>query len=242
VVGAKCSTNLDRPMIGALALALAALPVKLAAPGFTCSGVPDAVCSAYLDRFSSLLRSERLKVTTANDVANVLGIERQKQLLGCGDQTACLAELAGALGVDGIVSGSVVKTETAWLATLKVVRASDGSTWLDASERLRSEDELANFLDSTARDFSHRLAPAPSRNFTRWIPGAVGAAALVVGTSLFVVAKKDAGRLGDAATPIGYDEARFLAGQGRVFEPLGLTLLSVGLTAMVATVLWVLLW
>src|SRR5206468_3795433 len=104
-----------------------------------------------LDRFSSLLRSDRLKVTTATDVANVLGVERQKQLLGCGDQSACLAELAGALGVDGILSGSVVKTEATWLANVKVVRAGDGSTWLDASERLKSEEELGNFLDATAR-------------------------------------------------------------------------------------------
>src|SRR3954464_15436468 len=97
---------------------------------------------------SELTREGGFKVTTKNDVAQVLGIERQKQLLGCGDaQSSCLAELAGALGVDGILSGSLARIGSGFTVTLRVLRATDGSELATASVRVKNEEELQDWLD-----------------------------------------------------------------------------------------------
>lgn len=62
------------------------------------------------------LREHGLKVMTGRDIGAVLGLERQKQLLGCmDDSTSCSAELAGALGVGALVVGTVAGwTPTSW--------------------------------------------------------------------------------------------------------------------------------
>lgn len=46
-------------------------------------------------------------VVGSADIASLLGLEKQRQLLQCGEDSSCLAELGGALGVDYLLSGSV---------------------------------------------------------------------------------------------------------------------------------------
>jgi hypothetical protein len=233
----------------ALLLLLAAGPVKLAAPGFSCEGVSPRVCSAYLERFSALLAGPRLKVTTAGDVASILGLERQKQLLGCGE-SSCLAELAGALGVEGLLTGSVVRTPSSgWLVTLKVVRTRDGGTWTQATVRARSEEEMQGFLDRTAGEFRTQLgqaaepvevaakvaAPSP---LVPWIPAMAGGALLLGGTAVFVVGKVDAGRLAAVGTLLPPDQVLAIARRGALEEQLGLALGAVGLAGIAASLVW----
>jgi hypothetical protein len=74
-----------------LGLLLAAAPLTVAAPGFRCAGLEEAVCDAYLEHFSTVLaKPGRLAVRTRNDLTQLLGVERQKQLLGCSDGTRVL--------------------------------------------------------------------------------------------------------------------------------------------------------
>ena len=54
------------------------------------------------------LRYGFVPVTSSKDVQAIVGLDRQKQLLGCGTQS-CSAELAGALSVDAPLFGSVAK-------------------------------------------------------------------------------------------------------------------------------------
>jgi len=234
----------------ALLLVLAAGPVKLAAPGFACEGAGEKLCAAYLERFSTLLGGAAVKVTTASDVASVLGLERQKQLLGC-SESGCLAELAGALGVDGLLTGSLVKTSAGWLATLKVVRTRDGATWVQATARPRTEEELQGFLDRTAGEFRAQLpsgapglpgvvaAPAGPSPLVPWIPAIAGGAVLLGGVGLFVASKVDAGSLKDVGTLLPPEQVRAVASRGAVEQTLGLVLGGVGLAAIAASLTWV---
>lgn len=52
------------------------------------------------------VRDEGFTVITPSQIGAVLGLERQKQLLGCAE-SSCLAEIGGAMGVDFIVQGTV---------------------------------------------------------------------------------------------------------------------------------------
>lgn len=46
-------------------------------------------------------------VISQADVAAMIGFEKQKQMLGCSDDSSCLAEIGGALGVEYVLSGQV---------------------------------------------------------------------------------------------------------------------------------------
>lgn len=151
-----------------LALTLAATPsVKLAAPGLNTVGMTDTAGNAVVEYLADQLRGQGLSVTTRSQISALLGFERQKQLLGCGESSAsCLAELAGALGVQGIITGSINRTRRGtFIVTVTVVDARDGRTVASASERTSDEDGLYDFLGRFARENGPRilqaLAPAP---------------------------------------------------------------------------------
>ncbi len=113
-------------LLGALTVIVAATPVKVATTSWTVSGVDQPVGAAMLDRFATQLGATgAVKVTTRNDIEQALGLERQRQLLGCSDG-GCLAELAGALGVDAVLTGSVVRVGKQLTVTLRAVAASSG--------------------------------------------------------------------------------------------------------------------
>src|SRR5881398_1613253 len=50
----------------------------------------------------------KFEVISSSDVTQLLGFERQRQLLGC-KEDSCLAELGGALGVDYLVTSQLGK-------------------------------------------------------------------------------------------------------------------------------------
>src|SRR4051812_37993383 len=59
---------------------------------------------------------------TSTDVGTLLGVERQRQLLGCGDEsTSCVAELSGALGARFIMTGAITRLGSTWQLTLQTV-------------------------------------------------------------------------------------------------------------------------
>ena len=71
----------------------------MVATSFTLSGVDPAVGAAWQERFVSRLRTERLKVTTAQDVQQLLGLERQRALLA--DEFADCASPDSYIGLGG---------------------------------------------------------------------------------------------------------------------------------------------
>lgn len=74
-----------------------------------------------------------VEVVSASEVRNVLGLERQRQLLGC-KEDSCLAELSGALGADLLLTSEVGRLGDRFRVDLRLVdgrkarvRASIGS-------------------------------------------------------------------------------------------------------------------
>lgn len=101
-------------------------PAKLAAQRLESLGVTSQDAQVTSTALSQQLVNEGLSVTTSSELAAVLGLERQKQLLGCAsDQSACLTELANALGVDGLVTGSLARVGDGYRLDVKIVAAAD---------------------------------------------------------------------------------------------------------------------
>jgi TolB-like protein len=243
-----------------LAAAVGAAPA-IAAPGLTCSGVDPALCDAYLEHFVANLTNRGVKVTTKNDVAQLVGIERQKQLLGCATTDgSCLAELAGALGVAMLLSGTVAKTESGYVSTLKLIDASDGATKWSATTRVDTEKQLFAFFDEQASAAVATVAPDAQPKsqgvptVVKWIPAMAGAVAIGVGVGLLGASVGEAQLLkNQIAKPRPLNEPvpnsmvtvegqlSAAADRGRALQLAGWLSVGLGGAAVVSSLLWWLL-
>lgn len=82
--------------------------------------VRPAVRDALQNSLSAALRDRGFDVVSSTDIAAALGLERQKQLVGCTDSN-CLAEIGGALGVDFMVLSQVGGLDNDTLLVLKLI-------------------------------------------------------------------------------------------------------------------------
>jgi hypothetical protein len=88
-----------------------------------------------------------VRVVGQSDVDRMLGFEKAKDVLGCND-VACATEVAGALGVDSLVYGSVGKLGTATVLSLSWVDRETTQVLGRQSETLQgSPEQLIAALD-----------------------------------------------------------------------------------------------
>ena len=122
----------------AAALALAAGPAKLAVlPVVAGEGIPPGVAAALGETLSGEVRRRAgAEVITQREIAAVLSLERQKEMLGC-TSDACMAELGGALGCDRLVTGDVARLGESWLIHLRLVETARARVAAQADRRLR---------------------------------------------------------------------------------------------------------
>ncbi len=223
-------------------------PVKIAVPGLSLSGIETKLGEAYVERFATLLgRDPGLQVTTKRDIEQMLGLERQRQLLGCTENSlSCIAELAGGLGVEAVLSGTLAKTGSSYTLTLRVLRTNDGSDVASASERLKNEDALSDWLEAEAprlaekirRAFGRSTTPVASAHVERWVPAMVGGALLLAGGGMQLGARLDAQRLQDGDVPL--EETQSLVTGGKTLETASWVLMGVGVAGIAASVTWAL--
>ena len=114
-------------MLLAVAVLLAASPnpIKLASPGLSGMNVTPEMLAFVTDHVNQQLALEGLDVLSSAQVAAVIGLERQKQLLGCSSDTNCMAEIANALGVDGLVVGTIARLGDTFQLDLRVAASTD---------------------------------------------------------------------------------------------------------------------
>jgi hypothetical protein len=107
-----------------------------------------------------LRRRPGISVLAESDVAALLGVERQRQMVtGCTD-AGCLAELGGALGADRVVHGSVGRVGSSLLVTISSLDAPRSRTVTSVSERLKGAGDEA-FLDALPAMVDRLLAESP---------------------------------------------------------------------------------
>lgn len=148
-------------------------------------------------------RSQRLSVIGQSDVASMIGIERQKQLLGCGENS-CFAELSGAMGTPWLVTGSVARLGKAYRLDLKLLRANTGeAAWRDGKST-RDDSEVFEVLASMVNELVRTLDQGAPRRAAGPPIGplvliATGAAATIVGGIFTGLAGSQWGSLQDPA-------------------------------------------
>lgn len=104
-----------------------AAPIKYAVMPFAIARGIDAEASKLLDEvfLTSLSKraGEQRTFLGASDISAVLGLEQQKQMLACNDES-CMAELGNALGVDFLISPSLGKLGNKFVITVKIIEPS----------------------------------------------------------------------------------------------------------------------
>jgi TolB-like protein len=237
-----------------VAVALAAKPpapaaVKLAAPGLNGFNVSPAELEFFTEHFAQQLTLQGLQVTTARQISSLLGLERQREIMGCKDAaTSCMAELAAALGVEGVVTGSVGKFETSYRVNVSIVAASDGHTLAAYSARATTSEEVLEKLTTGAKQMAGEVlralrngaAPAPDLRVERippvngnvrpaapapgwglrpsWWMPAAGAGAVAVVGTVFAVQARQ--RYQDIAQAPSYNDAAKASDAGKLDQTL----------------------
>ncbi len=221
-----------------LTAGLVVLGASLASPAWTCVDVEPNRCTFLSEYFAQqLAQSGEVQVTTAAQMAALLGMERQRQLMACdaNSSSSCLAELAGALGADGIITANVAKVGDGFAATVRVVR-SNGTPIAGYTGRAANDGELLDFLSRSAADLREKMEPPPppvSLRSRAWIPAVGGAVLVIVGASCVTTAGTYATRLqsGDP-TLMSQADVDALASSGSLMRGLGIGLLAAGGVAL----------
>lgn len=228
---------------GVLFVLLAAAPVKLAAPGIQTVGFEKELGDVYLQRIVTLAKTSELQVITHGDIEQVLGLERQKQLFGC-ESSSCAAELAGALGADALLYGSLAKTGGSITLNLRVVRALDGAELVSTSVRGQNEDEVQDWIDLNARRFGEKIvarvrgvetAEGPP-GWLRWATGALGVGLLAGGAITFAIAHSTADQVAHPSAS-ETEQLPSIVSRGRSYEQTSVILFALGGVALASSVL-----
>lgn len=152
----------------------------------TAAGVSEDVATNLTQVLSSeIKRIEGATVVGKADIAAMLELEADKAALGCSDDTACLAEIGGALGVERIVVGHVGKVADSYVVSLRLIATREALVENRVSETFRGlESQTLNAVRYAGRrllgiddDARGTLAlSSPHEGAEVWLDGeAVGA-------------------------------------------------------------------
>ncbi|MHB8873627.1 MAG: hypothetical protein ACYC8T_08065, partial [Myxococcaceae bacterium] len=192
-------------------------PVLVAAPDFTAVGMEAQLVGFYSAHFAQELQRHGLRTITSKDIAAVLGLERQKELLGCRDSSSsCVVELASALGADALMTGEIADLGPFRQVNLRLLSARDGSSLSTRSLRAEGPDELLAALSGAAAEMAAQvngaLGRAPPVEVARaqgtgaarrwwWLPAGAGAAVAVAGGAFLYDSKSRFDTLARGTTP-----------------------------------------
>lgn len=159
---------------------------------FTVRGVDAATAGAISDAVGPEIdRRGYFRTLTSKDVQTLLGVERQKALLGCSPEaSSCLAELAGAMGAPFVLSGTISQIGPSLQLSLQMLDVSKAQVVARSIRIARDADTLRQLLPwALAEATATPAPPRPSRVPGFAFIGAGGAAAAVgiaLGTSALI--------------------------------------------------------
>ena len=141
------------------------------------AGVEHEAAVALTDAVAAEVdRRGFFQATSPRDLQTLIGVERQRQLLGCTDEGACMTELAGAIGARYVMNGAIARLGDAFQLSLQTLDTQK-ATPLGRSIRLAKNistlrEQLAY---AVAEATATPLPPAPSHLLSYSLTGAGGA-------------------------------------------------------------------
>jgi TolB-like protein len=167
---AQSTAKLEKPKLVVLELSAA-------------GGVEAQVASAVTEAVTAEVAGRGFfDVVSAKDIQTLLGVERQRQMLGCSDEGAtCLTELAGAMGARFVLSGSLARLGDTFQLTLQTLDSAKAQPIGRATRLAKDLSALREGLPfAVAEATATPLPPPPSRILPYSVMGA-GALTFVAG-------------------------------------------------------------
>jgi len=131
-------------------------------PLATLAGVDERTARVFDEALAGELRRHAgVSVVTPSDVAALLGVEHQRQMLGCAE-SGCIAELGGALGADRVIRGSVGRVGDSLVVNIASLDPKRASQAASVSRRLKGAGDEA-LLDALPVLVEALLAEPPAR-------------------------------------------------------------------------------
>jgi hypothetical protein len=144
------------------------------------AGVEPQLASVLTDAVSSQVAARGFfDVTTSKDVQTLLGLERQKQLLGCHDEGSCLTELAGAIGARFVLSGQLARVGGTYQLTLQTLDTQKAQPVGRSMKLAKSFDALREQLPYAVADATGTPPPLPPSRVLPFTLIGVGVAAVI---------------------------------------------------------------
>lgn len=171
----------------------AATPVRVAVMPFQLTQVSDELAGYAEDRLATELANHGFSVTTRSEIQALLGLERQKQLLGCSVDTSCVAEISAALGVEFILVGRLTRLGKRFEVDLRLVRQKDASVAARDARGIDDEARLGALLAESARALAGQVAvtePVKPVAWRLWVPVVTGGVLLAVGATFWGLAER----------------------------------------------------
>ncbi len=127
---------------------------RLAVLKITAQGAPADVAETLTNVVTEQAgRTPGFSAISQAELSSLLGVERQKQLLGCGDQS-CLAEIGGALGARLVLSGSLGKVGESYILQLQLLDTQKAQIRDRESRTITGQQSE---LITAARDLTNRV-------------------------------------------------------------------------------------
>lgn len=143
---------------GVTKVALVPLPVG--------SGLDDKAAAAITEAITGEIRRvPGVKLITQDEITALVGLERQKGLLGCADDK-CMTEIGGALGVDRLVTCRLSKVGETWMFTMKSLDPNKALVVAQADRNIRkaSIDDMIELIPTMVGElFGAAPAKGPVR-------------------------------------------------------------------------------
>ncbi|MCK5690796.1 hypothetical protein KAI87_16060 [Myxococcota bacterium] len=108
------------------------------------TGVDANTAKALTEVLTQTLRQALpdVAVMGQSEINSMLLLEKERDLLGCASDIACLAEIGGALGADHLIVGSVGKIGTLYLLNIKLLDSATATTVGHVSAEVTQREEL----------------------------------------------------------------------------------------------------
>jgi len=138
-------------------------PLKLAVPGVTVVDMPEQQEAFLSEHLSQQLSDEGAEVANAQDLTVLLGLERQRQLMGCTGRK-CATTLTDAVDVDALVMGDIAKLpKDRYQLNLRMLDSLKGTRVKTYSRRVVGYEALLDEIEKAAK----QLVTAGNKKFGR---------------------------------------------------------------------------
>lgn len=139
-------------VVALLSLAAPDAQPKIVVPKVTVYGVradtADVVTELLLE---ALLNRHGVRALGPSDMKDMLDAEQQKMMLGC-DKESCMAEIAGAMGAERLIAGSVGLLGAMHVVTLKLIDTKSAQVTSRASRRFNKIEEVPEAIGPLVDD------------------------------------------------------------------------------------------